>query len=284
VIDFDAEIDASKALREAIDNASDGDTIGVCGSLTTESLCLGRPHGPAVRLIGMNAEQPWFFVHGASWEDCAQPTIVPKLQKAEKEAAACLGFPSAHIHVDSNCLEISIPLWLERVRLTSGSRERGGRARFWEGMTENDTKYLGAEFHAAVCLFEERNDQMTPLVMQKVWLTSYWGSCVNLGKGSFCAMLQCCITNSLMAAVVCETHSSLRLRGCHIICNPGVGSSFTTKDQLAQVSEAQMSALHASNVFYDNNGNVYEESSTANELLDAVLFSDDGSFSARVFT
>ena len=52
VIDFDAKIDAFKALSEAIDNASDGDTIGVCGSLTTESLCLGRPHGPAVRLIG----------------------------------------------------------------------------------------------------------------------------------------------------------------------------------------------------------------------------------------
>jgi hypothetical protein len=46
-----------------------------------------------------------------------------------------------------------------------------------------------------------------------------------------------------------------------------------------------MSALHASNVFYDNDGNKkYEESSTANELLDAVLFSDDGSVSARVFT
>jgi hypothetical protein len=97
VIDFDAEIDASKALREAIDNASDGDTIGVCGSLTTESLCLGRPHGPAVRLIGMNAEQPWFFSHGTSWEAAA---FVPKLQKAEKEEDACLGFPSAHIHVE----------------------------------------------------------------------------------------------------------------------------------------------------------------------------------------
>ena len=251
MIDFDAEIDASKALREAIDNASDGDTIGVCGSLTTESLCLGRPYGPAV--IGMNAEQPWFFVHGASWEAFAQPAIVPKLQKAEKEAAACLGFPSAHIHVDSNCLKISIPLWLERVRLTSGSRERGGRARFWEadeGMTEeDDTKYLGAEFHAAVSLFEERNDQMTPLVMQKVWLTSYLGLCVNL------------------------------------MCNSGVGCSFTTEDRLAQVSEAQMSALHASNVFYDNDGNeMYEESSTSNELLDAVLFTDDGCRSARVFT
>lgn len=131
------KIDASKALREAIDNTSDGDTIGVCGSLITESLCLGRPHGPAVRLIGMNAEQPWFFSHDTSWEAAA---FVPKLQKAEKEADACLGFPSAHIHVESNCLEIYIPLWLERVRLTSGSRKTGGRARFFE---EDDAKYLG---------------------------------------------------------------------------------------------------------------------------------------------
>ena len=38
VIDFDTEIDASKELRETIDNASDGDTIGVCDSLTTECL------------------------------------------------------------------------------------------------------------------------------------------------------------------------------------------------------------------------------------------------------
>ena len=121
--------------------------------------------------------------------------------------------------------------------------------------------------------------------MQKVCLTSYWGSCVNLGKGSFCAMLQCCITNSLMTAIVCRTRSSLRLRGCHIICNSGVGNSCTTKDQLAQVSEAQMSTLYASNLVYDNDGNdMYEESSTANELLDAVIFSDDGSLSARAFT
>ena len=286
---FDGHLDGAKALREAICNAADGDTIGVRGSLAVETLALGDPFEssrPAVRLLGMPASMPWTFLHGTS-DDPDAELARATLRKSEEEAAAVLGFPAAHIHVESNCLELYDPIWLESVRITTGNREHGGRARFWESFAtwqrHKRESTGGFGYHSAISLFEPSLDMA--LVMRKVWLTSYWGSCVNLGKGSFCAMLQCCITNSLMAAIVCGTHTSLRLRGCHIICNSGVGSSFTTKDQLAQVSEAQMSALHASNVFYDNDGNKkYEESSTANELLDAVLFSDDGSVSARVFT
>ena len=103
---------------------------------------------------------------------CVHPVIVPKIQKVEKETTACLGFPSAHIHVDSNCLEISIPLCLERVHLTSGTRERGGRAGVFKGMTEED------------------------------------GSPVSTWKGILLCHDAVMYQNSLMAAVVCGTLSS----------------------------------------------------------------------------
>ena len=122
------------------------------------------------------------------------------------------------------------------------------------------------------------------LVMRKVWLTSYWGSCVVFQEGANCAMLQCCISNSLMVSVVCSPGSSLRLRGCHIICNSTNGDD-TTADKFAEiVPEAQMRALQSSNVFFDNGDGIYQTTSTANDLHDAFMFPDGNQRpSARIF-
>ena len=51
------------------------------------------------------------------------------------------------------------------------------------------------------------------------------------------------------------------------------------------MSEAQISDLHVSNVFYVNTGGkMYNSIITTNGLLDAVLFLDDVSLSVRGFT
>ena len=307
VVDFDAfdgHLDGAKALTEAICNAADGDTIGVRGSLAVETMALGDPFdwesGPAVRLLGMPASMPWTFLHGTS-DDPDAELARAKLRKAEEEAAAVLGFPAAHIHVESNCLELYDPIWLESVRITTGNREHGGRTRFWESMeTWRDHKeesffaegHVEEEalerfgYHSAIALFESDRsfkDDMA-LVMRKVWLTSYWGSCVVFQEGANCAMLQCCISNSLMVSVVCSPGSSLRLRGCHIICNSTNGDD-TTADKFAEiVPEAQMRALQSSNVFFDNGDGIYQTTSTANDLHDAFMFPDGNQRpSARIF-
>jgi len=70
---------------------------------------------------------PWTFLHGTS-DDPDAELARAKLRKAEEEAAAVLGFPAAHIHVESDCLELYDPIWLESVRVTTGNREHGGHA------------------------------------------------------------------------------------------------------------------------------------------------------------
>jgi hypothetical protein len=230
---------------------------------------------------------PWTFLHGTS-DDPDAELARAKLRKAENQAAAVLGFPAAHIHVESNCLELYDPIWLESVRITTGNREHGGRARFWESMEtwrdhkEESTGNFG--YHSAISLFEPSLDMA--LVMRKVWLTSYWGSCVVLQEGANCAMLQCCISNALIVGVVCFPGSSLRMRGCHVICNFGSeNGDDTTADKLAEiVPEAQMRALQASNVFFDNGDGIYQTTSTANDLHDAFIFPDGNQRpSARIF-
>jgi hypothetical protein len=154
VVDFDAEVDAATCLNEAIESASDGDTIGVRGSLRCNTLELGSfvelGQGNAVRLLGVPAVQPWTssdHVHAGTSNTARSLACNTELRNAEKEAAKVLGFPCAHIHVESNCLEISVPLWLESIRVTSGWTEKGGSASY---LAPND-----GDFCAAVCLFED---------------------------------------------------------------------------------------------------------------------------------
>ena len=158
--------------------------------------CFVWESGPAVRLLGVPSSMPWTFLHGTS-DDPDAELARAKLRQAEEEAAAVLGFPAAHIHVESNCLELYDPIWLESVRFTTGNQEHGGWSRFWESMAtwqdhkKESTGNFG--YHSAISLFEPSLDMA--LVMRKVWLTSYWGYLLSFQRAP---TVPCCSAAFLM--------------------------------------------------------------------------------------
>jgi hypothetical protein len=158
--------------------------------------CFEWESGPAVRLLGVPSSMPWTFLHGTS-DDPDAELARAKLRQAEEEAAAVLGFPAAHIHVESNYLELYDPIWLESVRFTTGNQEHGGWSRFWESMStwrdhkKESTGNFG--YHSAISLFEPSLDMA--LVMRKVWLTSYWGYLLSFQRAS---TVPCCSAAFLM--------------------------------------------------------------------------------------
>jgi hypothetical protein len=242
--------DPVAALHSALAEASDGDTIGLRGEFAARYLWLGAAggNGAAVRLLGVPANAPWRSVHmcvsvGNGRQQVNAPAGLAALSKVERSAAAAFGFPASSIFVGRNCLGFNNSAWLENLLIRSG--DRAGTAAGLPIATGFPTIQLGDdESHSA------SGDEVIPpaLVLRRCWVTAQAGSAVILTRGTAAALLQCCITNSCCAAVFCQSSTTLRMRGCHVVWNGmhlGVGDQ--PQEAAAAVARANVFVAHPNN-------------------------------------
>jgi hypothetical protein len=205
--------DPMAALRAALAEASDGDTIRLSGEFASWTFAVNASPDDvaAVRLLGVPAGAPWRSVHmSATAGRHAALTSMAGLNALERVAAAAVGFPSASIFVGRNCLEVYGPVWLENLYISSGNRVADVR----QGL-------IGAPFPAITAFTQQRLGRIVPpsLVLRQCWVTGYNGTAIGLAERVTAALLRCCITNSRCFSVVCRTGSTLRMRGCHALWN-----------------------------------------------------------------
>jgi hypothetical protein len=224
VLDASALPSPEAALRAAVVQAHDGDTIGLRGEFVMKhSLFMGGGTEAVIRLLGLPASAPYRNVHasannagwarhgawatgGGGWD---------ALGDVERTAAAAVAFPAVSIVLKKyNFLAATNPAWLESLFIRSGNTRRPPR--------------ITAENCCAVMAHTFEVDVPPPsLVLRRCWVSACSGAGVAVSQYAAVALLRCCITNSHFAPVFCQSDTTLRMRGCHVLWNGrrlGVGN------------------------------------------------------------
>jgi hypothetical protein len=233
---------AAAALQAAVFAASDGDTIVLRGAFNfaADDIMLEVSGERAVRLVGAPPAAPYQPAHGNFQQHAPRTMEELQLGQRERAAAAALAFPSASVHfatgmvVDSNCA-----LWASNLRISGGNRTIGA-INFWAWLNNQAMPYEAPCAAMAV-------DGGAAVVLQRCWVTGYNGSGIVARQRSCLALLQCAVTNTMACAVVCTAETTLRLRGCHVVCNCQPVSYYGDK----QPPERER-AVNAVNVVADN--------------------------------
>jgi hypothetical protein len=200
--------DPMAALRAALAQASDGDTIRLYGEFASWDLTINNA---AVRLLGEPAGAPWRSVHMSVSAGRHQAlTSLAGLSALERVATTAIGFPPASISLGHNCLEIYGSVWVENVYISSGNRA-----------ADVQVQIAFPAFPAITAYNLQQNGHIMPpsLMLRHCWVTGYNGSGIGLAEGAHAALLRCCITNTRCYSVVCHTGCTLRMRGCHVLWN-----------------------------------------------------------------
>jgi hypothetical protein len=220
------------ALIAALEDGSDGDTIGLRGAFSATHL--GIACNAAVRLLGLPGYAPWRNVHAATEGMPADSAELAALGVAEQAAAAAIGFPSASIHTSDNCFEVYKPVWLENLYISSGagSGDFGVDGGVFAGLT-------------SFVLHDDADTGAPSFVLRRCWITGYQGTGMVLGEGAAAALLQCCVTNCCFAPIYCESHTTLRLRSCHLLWNTlGLGVGDVSPEMEQRVAAANVFVRH----------------------------------------
>jgi hypothetical protein len=242
VLDAGALVDPAATLRAVLMQASDGDTIGLRGAFAAHTLRIGiYANSAVVRLLGMPAAVAWHNVHlsasaGHDRYNFAVPATLGALGLVEYAAAAAIGFPSASLEVQNNCLEIYAPVWLESLFISSGDR--------------TVDMLLHVQAPGGFPAITVHAIGLTPpaAVLRRCWVTAYNGTGISVAQRASVALLQCCVTNSRCAAVFCSSDTTLRLRGCHLLWNAmhlGVGDA--PLDAAQRIAAANVVVSHPNN-------------------------------------
>ncbi len=159
----------------------------------------------------------------------------------ERAAAAALGFPSASLHFAKKNAVVRISdehaLWASSLRISSGDRSIGALNIKAATQQEEDTR--GG---AALVI---RSD--ASVVLQRCWVTAYTGSGVLACERSCLALLRCAMTNNSEESIWSGPSTTMRLHGCHVICNGSI-IMYAGGPQQPALDVAFMAA----NVFADN--------------------------------
>jgi hypothetical protein len=215
VLDAAALPNPSAALHAAIAAAHDGDTIGLRGRFVAPYVLMHGGNDATVRLLGVPESAAYRNKHIAV-HNSNLPQRVAALGELERTAAASVPFPAASIVMPRGCLKASNPAWLESLFIRSGD----ARCR---------QRHNGEDYYVAVKAYALEPDMPPPsVVLRRCWLSAYDGAGVGISAAAAVALLRCVITNSGASAVFCQTNTTLRLRGCHILWNMrhlGVGDA-----------------------------------------------------------
>ena len=210
-------------LLTCIDDADDGDTIGLRGMFHGAEFGVGA--AKAVRLLGMPDATPYSWVHAAGPDDTPGARMA-QLRRFEQDSAAALGFPSASIHVERNCFEACDAVWMENIYISSGPRNMGTvlpgeHEHAFDLQIVSPSGSSTVEF-SGLCLFQDLEVLLSPsAVLRRCWLTGYFGAGLVLQKEAMCcaALLRCVITNTRCWEMYLPSGTSLRMRGCRMMCS-----------------------------------------------------------------
>jgi hypothetical protein len=241
---------AVAALQRALDACPDGGTIALRGRF--ELLAAPNTHGRAVRLLAMPAPDADAATPEAQQQQQQQPELHERvLAELQAAAARALGRPGAtlQLHIyQAEGLRVRSPLWLEGIHVQTGDYYECGKVGWphrcsdegLEGGPICDGVSLRANGGGASPL------AATPLVARRCWLTAHSGSGVVLDSSAHAALLRCCVSDCLGAAVACNSGAVLRMRGCHVVFN---NADITAG---AEARRRDAPALALSNVFHEN--------------------------------
>jgi hypothetical protein len=208
-------------LANAFRAALDGDTIGLRGDFRGMQFSTGMEK--SVRLLGMPDAAPYRWMHEAGPNDVPGHRMA-QLRRFELDSAAVLGFPSASIHVEFNGFAAYDDAWLENIYVSSGPRSLGALL-----PGEHDTDFdlvapIGRtlnNFSGLSAFHSERNiGAASSAVLHRCWITGYYGIGVGIRDCTCAALLRCVITNSHSLEFVFMLNTSLRVRGCFVLCSP----------------------------------------------------------------
>ena len=213
-------------LMLCIADADDGDTIGLRGEFS--GMQFNTAVGKSVRLLGMPDAVPYRWVHAAGPDDEPGHRMA-QLRRFELESAAALGFPSASIHVERNCVEAYDAAWLENIYISSGPRDLGTelpREHEFEGEVHIILAPMDEEpcrVFSGLSMFQIDEALPAPsAVLRRCWLTGYFGGGLVLADDSCAALLRCVITNSRFMDAHVPPGASLRMRGCRVMYSLGL--------------------------------------------------------------
>ena len=208
-------------LMICLEEAGEGDTIGLRGAF--ENAHFNTAARKAVRLLGMPDAAPYRWVHVAGPDDEPGQRMA-QLRRFERDNAAALGFPSASIHVENNGFAAYDGTWLENIYVCSGPRSLGALL-----LGEHDADFQlidhngqpRHDFSGLSVFHSERNlGAASSAVLRRCWITGYYGVGVGLRDYTCAALLRCVITNSRSLEFLFMLNTSLRMRGCFVLCSP----------------------------------------------------------------
>jgi hypothetical protein len=208
-------------LMESVEHANDGDTIGLRGDF--RGIHFNTAPQKSVRLLGVPDVAPYRWVHVAGPDDEPGQRMA-QLRRFERDSAAALGFPSASIHVENNGFAAYDGTWLENIYVSSGPRSLGA---LLPGEHYADFQLIDHngqprhDFSGLSVFHSERNlGAASSAVLRRCWITGYYGVGVGLRDYTCAALLRCVITNSRSLEFLFMLNTSLRMRGCFVLCSP----------------------------------------------------------------
>ena len=216
----DWEFPADK-LKEHMEEAIDGDTIGLRGRFTCA--VFRTPRDKAVRLLGIPAPAPYRWNHAAGPSD--RPGLgIAQLRRFELDSAAELGFPSASISVERNSFEALDATWVENIYISSGPSHMGskilGEHVYDDGVRihSSATGELARVF-CGVYAAKTAAAVSSSAVLRRCWLVAYFGTSLVVNQHCCAALLRCTITNPRYLDVFAQENATIRMRGCRVMCS-----------------------------------------------------------------